>query len=405
MSTTQEPPGELDGKPRSRTDLGVLFAIRFLRAVGFGFSAVLVGLYLQARDVTPFQIGIVLAVGFAAAAVTGLASANAQGRFGRRRTLAATGVLMLLCGIVLAFATSYWLFVLAALTGMLGVAGTDTGPFLSVEQTVLTDATTAAARNRAFARYSLTGALAGAAGGLLASIGSDVTRIQGLFILYAAIGLATAVLPLFLSRGIEGEPRAPVFGNLRPLIGLSALFGIDSFGSGLVARAILAYWLHLKFGATPAVLGPTFAAMQLLGALFYEVAGRLADRIGLINTMVFTHLPSNLLLLVFPFLPGLWWAIGLLIIWSAAQSMDVPARQAYVVSIVKANERSGAVAVTGLVRGLASAAGPAITGAAIQTAALGTPFFVAGATKALYDIALYIGFRSRRAEHEVRAAP
>jgi predicted MFS family arabinose efflux permease len=144
--------------------------------------------------------------------------------------------------------------------------------------------------------------------------------------------------------------------------------------------------------------------MQLLGAAAFEVAGRLADRIGLINTMVFTHLPSNLMLLAFPFLPNLWWAIGVLIVWSAAQSMDVPARQAYVVSIVKPNERSGAVAVTGLVRGLASAAGPAITGAAIQTAALGTPFFVAGTAKALYDIALYIGFRARRAEHEVGAA-
>ncbi len=142
--------------------------------------------------------------------------------------------------------------------------------------------------------------------------------------------------------------------------------------------------------------------MLLLGAFCYELAGRLGDRIGLINTMVFTHLPSNLLLLVMPFLPGLWWTIGLLIIWSAAQSMDIPARQAYVVSIVKPNERSGAVAITGLARGLANAAGPAITGAAIQTTALGAPFIVAGITKALYDIALYYGFRRRRGEHEIR---
>jgi MFS family permease len=387
----------------SRTDLWILFVVRFLRAVGFGFSAVLIGLYLQARNVAPLQIGFVLAIGFAAAALTGLLSANAQGRFGRRRTLAATGVLMAICGIVLAVATGYWLFVLAALTGMMGVAGTDTGPFLSVEQAVLTDATSAAGRNRAFARYSLTGALAGAAGGLLASVGSDVRAMQALFLLYGGIGIATTILPLFLSAAIEGEPRAPAFGNLRPLIGLSVLFGIDSFGSGLVARAILAYWLHLKFGASPAVIGPTFAAMQLLGALCFELAGRLADRIGLINTMVFTHLPSNVLLVIFPFLPNLWLAIALLIVWSAAQSMDVPARQAYVVSIVKPSERSGAVAVTGLVRGLASAAGPAITGAALQTAALGTPFFVAGTTKALYDLALYVGFRRRRAEHEVAA--
>lgn len=385
---------------RGRTDLGILFFVRFIRAIAFGFAAVLVGIYLQARHVDPFQIGLIIAVGFAAAAIAGLLAANAQAAIGRRRTLAATGVLMLVSGLLFAFGDSFWFFTLAALTGMLGVAGTDTGPFLSVEQAVLTDATTAAGRNRAFARYSLTGSLAGAAGAALASFGSTTAQIQELFVIYAVIGLLSAVLPLFLSADIEGEPHAPAFGNLRPLIGLSALFGIDSFGSGLVARAMLAYWLHLKFGATPAVLGPTFAAMQLVGAFAYELAGRLADRIGLINTMVFTHLPSNMLLLLFPFLPNLYLAIGLLIIWSAAQGMDVPARQAYVVSIVKPNERSGAVAVTGLARGLASAAGPAITGAAIQSAALGTPFIVAGIVKGMYDVALYIGYKSRPGEHE-----
>ena len=395
---------EVARTPANRRDLGLLFAVRFLRAVAFGFSSVLAGLYLQDRHMSPLQIGAVLAVGFASAAVTGLFSANAQGRFGRRRTLAATGLLMAACGVAMAVATQYWIFILASLTGMLGVAGTDTGPFLAVEQAVLTEATSAQGRNRAFGRYSLTGALAGAAGGVIASFGSDVVRMQALFGLYAAIGLVTAVLPLLLSPALEGETAGPTFGNLRPLIGLSALFGVDAFGSGLVARSILAYWLHLKFGATPEVLGPTFAAMQLLGAFAFELAGRLADWIGLINTMVFTHLPSNLMLMAFPFLPNLWWAIGLLIVWSAAQSMDVPARQAYVVSIVRPSERSGAVAVTGLTRGLASAVGPAITGAAIQSAALGTPFIVAGVTKALYDVALYIGYRSRRAEHEVNVA-
>lgn len=391
-------------RDESRRDLFILFMVRFVRAVGFGFSSVLIGLYLQDLHQSAVQIGIVLAVAFAAAAITGLLSANAQSRFGRRRTLAATGVLMAASGGLVAAGSDYRLLLLAAVTGMLGVAGADTGPFLSVEQAVLTEAATPGGRNRAFGRYSLTGALAGAGGGLLAALGTDLSRMQSLFVLYAVIGVITAVLPLFLSPAIEGETAGPVFGNLRPLIGLSALFGIDSFGSGLVARSLLAYWLHLKFGATPEVLGPTFAAMLLLGALAYELAGRLADRIGLINTMVFTHLPSNLMLLALPFLPSLGWAIALLIVWSAAQSMDVPARQAYVVSIVRPSERSGAVAVTGLVRGLASAAGPAIAGAAIQTAALGTPFFVAGSTKALYDLALYIGFRRRHAEHETSRA-
>jgi len=390
--------------PPARRDIAILFAVRFMRAVAFGFSSVLIGLYLRALGESSFQIGGVLAVGLAAAAVTGLLSANAQGKFGRRRTLAATGLLMAGCGIALVLATQFWVFIVAALTGMLGAAGTDTGPFLAVEQAVLTEATSATGRNRAFGRYSLTGSLAGSAGGLLAALGSDAVRIQRLYALYAAIGLATAILPLLLTPAIEGVAGGPVFGNLRPLLGLTALFGIDSFGSGLIVPSILAYWLHLKYGAGSEVLGPTFAAMQLLGAAAFELAGRLADRVGLINTMVFTHLPSNLMLILFPFLPNLWLAIAFLTLWSSAQSMDVPARQAYVVSIVKPHERSGAVAVTGLARGIAAATGPAITGAAIQTAALGTPFVIAGVTKALYDLALYFKYRTRPAEHEVRDA-
>ncbi len=384
-----------------RRDLWILLSVRSIRAVGFGFSAILLGLYLQDRGLPPLQIGMVIALGLASASLTGLAAAKGQHWYGRRRTLAGIGILMAACGLILAFASPLWMFVLAAITGMMGTAGTDTGPFLSVEQAVLADAATPAGRNRAFGRYSMTGALAGAAGGLLASFGTDVAHIQSLFVVYAVIGITTAILPLSLSSAIEGQPEAPVFGSLRPLIGLTALFAVDAFGGGLVARSLIAYWLHLRFGANPAILGPTFAAMLLLGALCYELAGRLGDRIGLINTMVFTHLPSNLMLLVVPFLPGLWWTIALLIIWSAAQSMDVPARQAYVVSIVKPNERSGAVAVSGLARGLANAVGPAITGAAIQTAALGTPFIVAGITKALYDVALYYGFRRRRGDHEI----
>lgn len=386
---------------RTRRDLSILFGARFARAVAFGFSAVIFALYLQDLHFSAIDIGVLLATSFAAVSITSLAAAYAQSKFGRRRTLAATGGLMAICGAVLVFGSDFPWLLLAALTGMVGAAGTDSGPFLPVEQTVLTEATTPIGRNRAFGRYSFIGAVAGTAGGLVAAFGSSLGRMQALFALFAGIGLITAVLPLLLSDAVEGESGGPVFGNVRPLIGLAALFGIDSFGGGLVARSVLAYWLHIRYGATVEVLGPTFAAMQLLGALFFELAGRLADRIGLINTMVFTHFPSNLLLLLFPFLPSLPVAIALLIVWSAAESMDVPARQAYIVSIVPPSERTGAGALTGVVRGLASAFGPAITGAAIQSAALGTPFFVAGTTKALYDVALYVGFRRRKAEHEV----
>jgi MFS family permease len=370
------------------------------RAFAFGVSIILLGLYLEDRHLSPVEIGAVLAIGLAAASLTGLIAASAAGRFGRRRTLSVIGMLMAVSGLDVALAPNFWLVALAGTTGMLGASGTDNGPFLSVEQAVLTEASSAPGRNRAFGRYSLAGALAGAAGGLLATVADDFARAQALFVLYAGLGVVTAILPLFLSSAVEGEPVARVFGSLRPLVGLSALFAIDSFGGGLVARPLIVYWLHIRFGATPAVLGPSFAGMMLLGALCFELSGRLADRIGLINTMVFTHLPSNLMLIALPFLPGLGWALGLLVIWSATESMDIPARQAYVVSIVKPNERGGAVALTGAARGLAQAIGPMISGAAIQGAALGIPFVLAGSVKACYDLALYKGFRRRLGAHE-----
>jgi predicted MFS family arabinose efflux permease len=171
-------------------------------------------------------------------------------------------------------------------------------------------------------------------------------------------------------------------------------------GGGFVANAVIAYWLHVRFAVGPGTLGPIFAGIAILQSLSFEVSGRLADRVGLINTMFFTHLPSNLLLLAVPFIPDFGWAVALLLARFALSQMDVPARQAYVVSIVPPGERAGAVAMTGAVRGVAMSFGPAVSGVAIGLAAFGVPFFAGGGLKVVYDLALYAGFRNRRAEHE-----
>ena len=388
-----------------RRDLRILIAARLLRAFGFGFATILLGVHLQSRRLGAGEIGLVLAVGLGAASLSGLLSSIAAGRWGRRATLSGIGVLMALSGLDLALATQHWLLTLAGVTGMMGIAGTDLGPFLAVEQAVLTQRSALSARNRAFARYSLTGALAGSIGGFAVGAASGLVSTGTFFALFAVLGLVTAAIPLFLSNAVEGEPGAPVFGSLRPLIGLSALFAIDSFGGGLVVNSVIVYWLHIKFGAPLVVLGPSFGAMALMAALSFELSGRIADRIGLVNTMVFTHLPSNLLLIMVPFAPALVWVIGILLVRSAIVSMDQPARQAYIVSIVKPNERSGAIAFTGAVRGIALAAGPVITGAAIQAAAFSIPFIVGGTLKSLYDIGLYIGFRRRFGDHEAVSRP
>lgn len=357
----------------------------------------LLGVHLEHAGLSPPQIGLTLGIGLAAASLTGLGSAALSARQGRRRTLALVGLLMAVSGLDLALVRAPALLILSGATGMLGAASADYGPFASVEQAVLAETATASARNRAFGRYSLTGGLFSAAGGLSAAV---FAQTRAYFLLYAAIGAVTAVLPLLMSSRVEGEPPPRVFGSFRPLAGLAALFALDSLGGGFVANAVIAYWLHVRFGAPPNLLAPVFAGIAVVQALSYELSGRLADRIGLINTMVLTHLPSNILLLLVPFGPNLAWAVALLLARFTLSQMDVPARQAYIVSIVPPTERAGAVAMTGAVRGVAMAFGPALAGIAIGAAAFGFPFFAGGGLKAAYDLGLFAGYRNRRAEHE-----
>jgi len=381
-------------------DRALLLGARGLRAFGFGFSAVLIGVYLERRGLSPGLIGLTLGIGLAAASLSGLVTASLAARLGRRRALAIAGFLMALTGLDLALAAPPALLVVAGLTGMLGAASVDLGPFASVEQAVLAEAVPPTARSVAFGRYSLTGGLFNAAGGLAATLATGDTAGRAFFFLYAAIGVVTAVLPLFMSARVEAPGRPVAFGKFRPLAGLAALFALDSLGGGFVANSVIAYWLHVRFAVDVQVLGPLFAAVAILQALSYEVSGRLGKRFGLVNTMVFTHLPSNLLLLSVPFSPNLAWASGLLLARFALSQMDVPARQAYVVSIVSPEERAGAVAMTGAVRGVAQSFGPVLAGLAIGAASFGLPFFAGGGLKIVYDFALFAGFRNRPAAPE-----
>ncbi len=383
----------------STGDRVLLLVARGLRAFGFGFSAVLIGIHLERRGLSAGLIGLTLGAGLAAASLSGLAAAWSAARFGRRVTLAACGVLMAATGIDLALSSNPALLVASGLTGMLGAASVDLGPFSSIEQAMLAEAVSARRRNVAFGRYSLIAGLLNAVGAASAAFAAGAS-IASFYHLYAAIGLVTAVIPLFMSGRVETSERPVAFGSLRPLALLAALFALDSLGGGFVANGVIAYWLHARFGAGTSFLGPVFAGVALLQAASYEVSGRLGDRIGLVNTMVFTHLPSNLLLLVVPFAPTLTSATLILLARFALSQMDVPARQAYLASIVPPAERAGALAMTGAVRGVAQSFGPVLTGIAIGASAFAFPFWAGGGLKIVYDLALYAGFRQRPAAHE-----
>src|ERR1043165_1575024 len=329
-------------------DRVLLFAGRGARAFGFGFAAVLIGLHLEQRGLSAPLIGLALGIGLAAASISGLGAAFVAARAGRRPVLAITGVLMALTGLDLGLAQQSGWLIASGVTGMLGVASVELGPFASVEQAALTEAVTPARRNLAFARYSLTAGLFNAAGGLSAGLATSEDTTRAFFLLYAAIGIITAALPLLMSARVESELRGPAFASLRVpetrrvLVRLSALFAIDSFAGG-----------------------------------------------GLINTMVFTHLPSNILLMLVALSPSLGWALGLLFARFLLSQMDVPARQAYVVSIVAPADRAAAVAVTGAVRGVAQAFGPPLAGIAIAAAAFGIPFYAGGGLKIVYDLGMF----------------
>lgn len=386
-------------------DRALLFGARGLRAFGFGFSAVLVGIHLEHRGLSPGLIGLTLGIGLAASSLAGLGSVSLAARLGRRRTLGLVGLGMAATGLDLALAPDPALLVVAGVTGMLGAASADLGPFAPLEQAALAEVVPPQGRNLAFGRYSLTGGLFSAAGGLAAAA-ATASSASVFFLLYAGLGLATAALPLLMSAAVESDLPSGLGGpirdraTLRVLGSLAVLFALDSLAGGLVSNAVIAYWFHARFGVEPSLLGPLFAAVAILQSISYEISGRLSSRIGLINTMVFTHLPSNVLLVLIAFAPTLGSAIALTLARFLLSQMDVPARQAYIVSIVPPAQRAPALALVGAVRGVAMAFGPPLAGVAIGAEAFGFPFVVGGGLKIVYDLALFAGFRRRRAQHE-----
>jgi MFS family permease len=382
-------------------DVRRLFAARALRAAAYGLQSVLLALYLDEAGLAPAAVGLMLTAALVGSAgLTILIGARAD-RWGRRRSLVAGSLLTALGAAAFAFGRSPWVWAAAALAGTIFAGAGEAGPLETVEAAALPQLAAPQKRNRLFGWSSALGAAGVAAGSLAAGASRWApSQADGYRLGFAVSGflLLVSVLPLVgLSARSEPSAGPSAAGGLRrsrpTVLRLSALFALDSLAGGFVAQGIVVYWFHQRYGVGADVLGPTFFAVNLMKAASYPAAARLADRFGLLNTMVFTHLPSNLLLMFLPLAPTLGLAILLLILRHALAQMDVPTRASYLVGIVDPEERTAAISLTSSVRMASHAVTPSIAGLAWTVAGGALPFWLGGGLKIVYDVALYLGFR------------
>lgn len=388
----------------------LLLASRTLRGVAYGFISVILAIYLKQAGFQELEIGIVLTTTLLSSALFTIIAIFYADRVGRKRSLVILAVLMAASGLLFASTTNYALLLIAALIGTINVTGTEVGAFLSLEQATIPQAFTEEKRTLAFSLYNTAGTLAVALGALLSgvpeflqhSLGTrPVDSFKPLFILYAIIAVSTAVIYLFLSERVEvrGIKSAPMKSQLlrpesrRRVSKLSALFALDSFAGGFVLQSIVAYWFFTRFQTPLISISAIFFGANVLTAVSFLVAAKLASRIGLIRTMVFTHIPSNILLIMIPLAPTLPFALAFYLARMSLSQMDVPARQSYTVAIVSPEERTAAAGVTNISRNLTQAASPSIAGYVLQFVSLSSPFFIGGGLKIVYDLLLYASFK------------
>ena len=397
-------------------DAAVILAGRGLRAFADGLISVLLPAYLTLVGLDALRIGAVSTATLAGSAVLTLVVGLGAYRLRRRPLLLGASVLMAGTGLGFAFLHSFWPLMLVAFVGTLNPSSGDVSVFLPLEQSLLPQTVSDSSRTALFARYSLVGSLLGAFGALAAGLpaliagassSSRLVALQIMFLLYALVGALAFVLYSRLSPGAEGvghQPRAPLGESKQRVYALAGLFSIDAFGGGLIAQSLLALWLFQRFHLSLAAAGTIFFITGLLSSGSFLVAARLASRFGLINTMVFSHLPANIMLLLVPFMPNLPLALALLMARSALSQMDVPTRSSYVMAVVTPPERPAAAGVTAVPRSLASAAGPALSGYMLTLSPFGWPLVLAGAVKGAYDLLLLAMFgKVRPPEEQARA--
>jgi MFS family permease len=393
----------------------LLFVTRFASLFAYGSLSVILVFYLIGLGLTEAQAGLVLTLTLVGDVIVSLYLTTRADRIGRRRMLIVGSVLMAAAGLAFACTSNLLFLVIAGTIGVISPSGNEVGPFLSIEQAALSHIVPATARTEVFAWYTLAGSVATALGALC---GGGLTQVfqrtamthvqsyRAVVFLYAALGVALAFLFLRLSKSVEASPvsNGPVrsssvahmFGisqSRNVVLKLSGLFALDSFAGGFVVQSFAAYWFYLRFGVQPAALGAIFFWANVFAGISALFASRLASRIGLVRTMVVTHLPSNVLLILVPLMPNLSLAVLVLLLRFSISQMDVPTRQSYTMAVVPAEERSAAGGFTGVARTTGAAISPLFVGFMFARASwINVPFFLAGGLKILYDLLLYKEF-------------
>lgn len=398
-------------------DIRILFATRMVRMFSYGLLAVILALYLEQAGLSTAQIGLLLTLTLLGDTLISLWITTRADRAGRRLMLLVGAALMIFAGILFAATHNFFLLLFAATIGVISPSGNEVGPFLAIEQSSLAQTLPGERRTQVFAWYQLAGSLATAlgslAGGGLAQLlqnggTAPLASYRVIILVYAGLGIVLAGLFGFLSKVVEAPVGAKALVNRlglgkssRIVLKLSALFSLDAFAGGFVVQAIVAYWFHLRFGVNPAILGAIFFGANIFAGLSALSAAWIARKIGLLNTMVFTHVPSNILLILVPLMPNLPLAITMLLLRFSISQMDVPTRQSYTLSVVSPEERSAAAGVTGIARTLGASLAPVVSAPLMGIPALiGAPFIISGALKLVYDFRLYRGFKAIKPPHE-----
>jgi MFS family permease len=392
------------GRAAQASPVNCVYWARALRDFGDGFVAVLLPVYLAAIGLGALEVGVVATLALAGSALMTLGIGLIGSSTDQRKLLIAASGLMIATGLAFAASNTYAVVLLVAFVGTINPSSGSVSIFVPLEHAVLSRSVADSARTRMFARYGLIGALAAAVGALasaspdvLATMGvSQLTALKGMFIAYAVLGLVGGFMYARMPSDVPRAAEKPVaaLGPSRAIVyKMAALFSIDSFAGGFAVQSLLALWLFSKFGLSLAAAGLFFFWSGVLAAFSFPVAAWLSARIGLVNTMVFTHIPSSLCLILAAVAPNLEVALALLLLRAALSQMDVPTRSSYVMAVVTPPERSAAASVTSVPRSLAAAASPALAGALFAAGFEAWPLVICGVLKIAYDLALLWAFR------------